>query len=104
MDNGTANYYLANTDMWVEETNDGSLISLVCPDLRVHITMPRGKLRTQKLHAMVPMVKHRDHGGAGVVCSAALLPIFRQLADDPELLKKLVAVTEAHIALEGGSE
>ncbi len=91
-------YYLGALDIWVEQVKDN--VYLRAPDLNVNISMPIEQLRSQKMSAIVPAFMRHD-GELTFICTEDLLDLFRQAQEEPELLAKIIAVTEAHKALKG---
>ena len=99
-------YYIGTMDIWVEISKDKKLLYLKAPDLGWNIACPTAKVvaGTQKLNALVPAFKRRDgDGSAEFVVTEDLLDLMKAAQEDPKLFEKIVAVTEARIALKGGN-
>ena len=78
----------------------GDELVLACPEMGFNISFPRSNLgRGQPLMANLPALATRD-GGTNVVVPPSVLAVLRTMQQDPALVDKLVAVTEAYEALE----
>ena len=96
-------YHMTTCDVWAKYDVVRSMVWLESPELGWKIAMPHNKfLNGEPLNALVPMFKSNNPDkNSNVLCSTGVMELLRWASEEPDLLAKIVAVTEAHIALKG---
>lgn len=95
-----AYYYIGAMDINVVYEPATNTVALISPDLNIDIRVSKDKLWTQGLSAVIPAIRRKDNGHQ-FVCGKVILDLFEWAQEEPDLLAKIVAVTEAHLALKG---